>query len=33
MQQIADVLDDRTHAIALDEGTAADHSIAATTGC
>jgi hypothetical protein len=33
MQFIADALDQRVKAIAIDEGTAADHSIAATTGC
>ena len=30
---IGDVLDDLTKGIQLDEGTAADHSIAATSGC
>jgi hypothetical protein len=33
MQQIAAALDERTPAISMDEGTAADHSIAATSGC
>ncbi|MEA2786155.1 MAG: hypothetical protein QOF71_2259 [Candidatus Eremiobacteraeota bacterium] len=32
-QGIGDVLDDLTKGIQLDEGTAADHSIAATSGC
>jgi hypothetical protein len=33
MQQIAAAVNDRLPAIAADEGKAADHSIAATTGC
>jgi hypothetical protein len=33
MQQIAAALDERAPAISMDEGTAADHSIAATSGC
>ncbi len=33
LRQIGDVMDDMTHGILLDEGTAADHSIAATSGC
>jgi hypothetical protein len=33
MQQIANELDERAPAISMDEGTAADHSIAATSGC
>ncbi|HTJ28629.1 MAG TPA: hypothetical protein VMA36_20920 [Candidatus Limnocylindria bacterium] len=33
MQQIAAQLDDLAPAIGMDEGTAADHSIAATSGC
>jgi hypothetical protein len=33
MQQIAGAVDERLPAIATDEGKAADHSIAATTGC
>ncbi len=33
MHAIASALDDRTEAIVADEGVAADHSIAATSGC
>jgi hypothetical protein len=33
MRAIASSLDDRTEAIVADEGVAADHSIAATSGC
>ncbi|MEA2665890.1 MAG: hypothetical protein QOI11_2834 [Candidatus Eremiobacteraeota bacterium] len=33
MRAIASALDDRTEAIVADEGVAADHSIAATSGC
>lgn len=33
MRAIASELDDRTEAIVADEGVAADHSIAATSGC
>jgi hypothetical protein len=33
MRSIANDLDDRTSAIMADEGIAADHSIAATSGC
>ena len=33
MRAIADTMDDLTHGILADEGTAADHSIAATSGC
>jgi hypothetical protein len=33
MREIATQLDERAPAISLDEGTAADHSIAATSGC
>jgi hypothetical protein len=33
LQGIGDVLDDLTKGIQMDEGTAADHSIAATSGC
>ena len=33
MQQMGDVLTDLTQGVLADEGTAADHSIAATSGC
>jgi hypothetical protein len=33
MQAIGDTMDERTQAILVDEGIAADHSIAATSGC
>jgi hypothetical protein len=33
MKEIASAIDDRLPAISYDEGTAADHSIAATSGC
>jgi len=33
MKQIGDAMDDRVKSIVVDEGKAADHSIAATSGC
>ncbi len=33
MKLLGDTMDDLTHAIQIDEGMAADHSIAATSGC